>query len=228
MELKSTLSFFAQKHLFYYFASPIRISWQFSYLRNERKIPPLRWMHGFYSFMGTGWRNHGQPFHAFPQKFFRKIDHCHYAKHRSKRGWTNWLYCLIQVFRKKCRNRRNCSERAISPFLTVFSTLLEKFLPFSSEVKLSSANCFKLEESKICHSRYLKDYFRYITVASAPIHAFLEFLFHHFSVQYFFQSHWLLYQMTIVDTMVTSLRGTKFVTMTIIKPRNEISRAGSG
>ena len=35
-------------------------------------------------------------------------------------------------------------------FPTVFSTLLENFLPFSSNLKLSSANSFSLEEYKIC------------------------------------------------------------------------------
>ena len=39
--------------------------------------------------------------------------------------------------------------RAISPFPTVFSTCLEKVLPFSSNLKLSSATSFSLEESKI-------------------------------------------------------------------------------
>ena len=33
----------------------------------------------------------------------------------------------------------------------VFSTHLENFLPFSSNLKFSSANSFSLEESKICH-----------------------------------------------------------------------------
>ena len=47
--------------------------------------------------------------------------------------------------------RRNCSLRAISPFPKVLSILLEKFLPFSSNLKLLSANSFSLEESKICH-----------------------------------------------------------------------------
>ena len=41
-------------------------------------------------------------------------------------------------------------KRAISPFPTVFSTHLDNFLPFSSNLKLSSANSFSLEESKIC------------------------------------------------------------------------------
>ena len=35
-------------------------------------------------------------------------------------------------------------------FPTVFSTHLDNFLPFSSHLKLSSANSFGLEESKIC------------------------------------------------------------------------------
>ena len=33
----------------------------------------------------------------------------------------------------------------------VFPTHLEKFLSFSTNVKLSSANSFSLKESKICH-----------------------------------------------------------------------------
>ena len=38
------------------------------------------------------------------------------------------------------------------PSLTVFSTRLGNFLPFSSNFKLSSANSFGLEESEICCS----------------------------------------------------------------------------
>ena len=56
----------------------------------------------------------------------------------------------LQVFGKRCGKRRNCSLRAISPFPTAFSTLLDNFLPFSSNLKLLSANSFSLEESKIC------------------------------------------------------------------------------
>ena len=36
-------------------------------------------------------------------------------------------------------------------FPTAFSTSLEKFLPFSSNLKLFSANSSSLEESKVCH-----------------------------------------------------------------------------
>ena len=41
-------------------------------------------------------------------------------------------------------------KQAISPFPTVFSTHLDSFLPFLSNLKLLSTNSFSLEESKIC------------------------------------------------------------------------------
>ena len=44
---------------------------------------------------------------------------------------------------------RNCSERAISHFPTVFSTRSKNFLPLSSNLKSSSTNTLHLEESKI-------------------------------------------------------------------------------
>ena len=56
----------------------------------------------------------------------------------------------VQVFWKHCGKRRNCSFRAISPFPAAFSTCLQNFLPSSSSSKLSSANSFSFEESKIC------------------------------------------------------------------------------
>ena len=56
----------------------------------------------------------------------------------------------VQVFGKHCGKRRNCSKRAISPFPAVFSDHFENFLPFSSNLKLSSANSFSLENCKIC------------------------------------------------------------------------------
>ena len=39
---------------------------------------------------------------------------------------------------------------AISPSPTMFSTHLDNFLPFPSDLKLSSANSFSLREPKIC------------------------------------------------------------------------------
>ena len=56
----------------------------------------------------------------------------------------------VQVIWKHSGKKRNCSSRAILPFSTVFSTHLTNFLPFSSNLKLSSAKSFSLEESKIC------------------------------------------------------------------------------
>ena len=56
-----------------------------------------------------------------------------------------------QAFGKHCGKRRNCSLRAISPFPTVFSTRLDNFPSFLSNLKLSSGNSLSLEESKICH-----------------------------------------------------------------------------
>ena len=55
----------------------------------------------------------------------------------------------LQAFWKHCGKRRNCSWRAISSFSTLFSTHLGGLLPFSSNLKLSSANCSNLEESNI-------------------------------------------------------------------------------
>ena len=56
----------------------------------------------------------------------------------------------VQVFWKHCGKRKNCSERATSPFPIVFSTHWN-FLPFLSILELSSPNSFwSLEQSKIC------------------------------------------------------------------------------
>ena len=42
----------------------------------------------------------------------------------------------LQIFWKHCGKRTNCLLQAISPFPTVFSTILENFLLFSSNLKL--------------------------------------------------------------------------------------------
>ena len=56
--------------------------------------------------------------------------------------------CLqYNVFENTLGKRRNCN----SLFPNVLFTGLENFLPFPSNLKLSSANLFDLEESKICH-----------------------------------------------------------------------------
>ena len=54
----------------------------------------------------------------------------------------------VQDFWKHYWKRRNCSLQAISPFPIVFSTRLENFLPFSSNLKLSSANSFSWKSVK--------------------------------------------------------------------------------
>ena len=46
-------------------------------------------------------------------------------------------------------NKICLNQQAISPFPTMFSTLLEHFPPFSSNLKCLSANSFSLDESKI-------------------------------------------------------------------------------
>ena len=55
--------------------------------------------------------------------------------------------CLLY---KSFENTAVKGEIAISPFPTVFSTCLESFLPFTKNLKLSSAYSFNLEASKIC------------------------------------------------------------------------------
>ena len=61
---------------------------------------------------------------------------------------------LNDTFRRPLGNKpfeNTLGKGAISPFSTVFSTYLDNFLPFLSNLKLSSANPFSLEESKICY-----------------------------------------------------------------------------
>ena len=75
-------------------------------------------------------------------KIFHLLTHSH--------TMTPFEACGKQAFGKHCGKRRNCSLRAISPFPTVFSTHLDNLLAFLSNLKLSSANSFSFEESKIC------------------------------------------------------------------------------
>ena len=59
--------------------------------------------------------------------------------------------CLkYKSFENTVGKGKNLSQQAISSFPIVFSTLLENFLRFSSNMELSSANSFSLEESNIC------------------------------------------------------------------------------
>ena len=54
-------------------------------------------------------------------------------------------------------------------------------------------------------------------MVSAPIHAFLEF-FHPVLCSVFFPSQWLLFQITIVETMDSGERGMNSVAVTINNP----------
>ena len=65
-----------------------------------------------------------------------------------------WFLCvcsasLLKTLLEKEKLHVNYNEQ-ISPLPTVFSTLFGNFLPFSSNLKLLSANSLSLEESKIC------------------------------------------------------------------------------
>ena len=53
---------------------------------------------------------------------------------------------------KHCEKRRNCLLQAISPFLTMFSTLYGTDFPFQTNFKMSSAICFNLDQSKMLSS----------------------------------------------------------------------------
>ena len=61
-------------------------------------------------------------------------------------------YCFhvsaVQVFRKLCGKSEQ--RREMAPFRTAFSSYSEMFAPFSSNIKLSSANSLSLEEYKVC------------------------------------------------------------------------------
>ena len=52
---------------------------------------------------------------------------------------------------KTLREKEKLALTSDFSFSKSFSTLLENFLLFSSNMKLSSAKSFTLEESKICH-----------------------------------------------------------------------------
>ena len=53
---------------------------------------------------------------------------------------------------KHCEKRRNCLKQAISPILTMLSTLFSTYFPIQMHLKVSSAICFNLDQSKILSS----------------------------------------------------------------------------
>ena len=60
-----------------------------------------------------------------------------------------FLYVYITSLLKILWEKEKLLVAVSFPFPTVFSTLFENLLPFSSSLKLSSANCFSLEQSEI-------------------------------------------------------------------------------
>ena len=58
----------------------------------------------------------------------------------------------IYSCRKHCDKRRNCLFQAISPFLTMFSTLYGTYFSFQIHIKMLCAICFILRQSKILSS----------------------------------------------------------------------------
>ena len=69
----------------------------------------------------------------------------------------DYAVCLYQplpeqtlVFTHLLKSQCEKEKRAISPFSTVFSTLLKNFLSLSSNSKLSFTNSLSLERSNIC------------------------------------------------------------------------------
>ena len=62
--------------------------------------------------------------------------------------WRPWETSLLKTLWEK---EKLLVMSNFSFFHSVFFTCLDNFLPFSSNLKLSSANSFSLEESKIGH-----------------------------------------------------------------------------
>ena len=50
---------------------------------------------------------------------------------------------------KHGEKRRNCLKKAMSPFLTMFSTLYGIYFSFSMHFKMSSGICFSLDQSNL-------------------------------------------------------------------------------
>ena len=67
----------------------------------------------------------------------------------SQTSFFFFLASAVQVFSKE-REKEKSLVTSNFFFPTVFSTLLENFLPYSLNLKLSPANSFSMEESKIC------------------------------------------------------------------------------
>ena len=67
-------------------------------------------------------------------------------------------------------------------------------------------------------------HYSYIRAASASIHAFLEFLLPVPCI-IFFQNHWLLSRIIIIERIVNNEKGMNPITMTVINLSKEVSLA---
>ena len=74
---------------------------------------------------------------------------------------------------KHYEKRRNCLEQAISPFLTMFSTLHGTYFSFWMHFKMSSAICFNLDQSKILSSGNGFEIFEMVIKISKQMKAFI-------------------------------------------------------
>ena len=94
--------------------------------------------------VGKGENAGNQHFLLFPQCFL-PIPKRNFVFNRFPKQAQ--VFTCLQY--KSFENTMRKGEIALFP--SVFSTHMENFLPFSSNLELSSANSFSLEESKICH-----------------------------------------------------------------------------
>ena len=103
-------------------------------------------------------------FYLFKQKFHRlvqdKVVVCKSCRMQMNAIWKILKFCRLvygQPFPKQaliftCLQLKSLENTVGKGEIVrnVFSTRLENFMPFSSNSELSSANSFRLEESKIC------------------------------------------------------------------------------
>ena len=91
-------------------------------------------------------------------------------------------------------------------------------------LKMSSAVCFNLDQSKILSSG--QELTTFSTLFQLHCNDQSNYLFNSTSHDQFFPSHWLLSHITTAETLDNGERGINSVLMIIINPLKEIGRAG--
>ena len=81
--------------------------------------------------------------------YFKRDQNVSYGIRGQYQTLSETSPCFL-FFLRVCSTNLLKTLRAISPFPTVFSSRLENFLPFSQNLKLLSANSFRLEKAKVC------------------------------------------------------------------------------